>query len=573
MNNLYYSQELESLRKGAVAFAARYPALAPMLARQSSDPDVERVLEGAAYLCGQIRERLDENSPQLIQALLQLSFPQALLPLPSSTLVRFTPGQGVNEPLLVPANTRLAARPVNGVSCVYSTQDDLTILPITISGVSATQPGSGAPARVSLSLRAARPLAPLIPRGLVLHLPGEFDKAAQRFFVLLRQLEGIEVQAGTMRRALPPENLRPYALPMTDSRLPFWRRRNRPYMEMVRVFHLPEQLLFMRLDGLDDCLPPEAAQADIHFLLGKPYHRIPDFDSDSFCLNTITALNIVPAKSEPVVVNHTTMEYPIRPQDAEAQKLEILAVERVESLLPGGTIIRYSPYDAFLRSTDENIFHIRWRTTDTPEKTDCLITPLYGQGGASRLRDQTMSVDLLCCNYDVPDVLRMGDVSLPTDNSPVFADFVNITDPTPMIPRPQKEMNLWLFLAQLRSRLLPSASADLLRAMLELYIYADVAGHELVAANKRRCDAILEFSSSREDRLFRGQIRRGWGLYIKLDPAGFGSMGGMYLFASALDRFLSTFASANNYTRLTVESAGAGERLEWPPRMGESYLL
>ena len=85
----YYREQLQRLREGAGEFARRYPAIAPMLLQESGDPDVERILEGTAWLCAKIHERLDQTAPGLVQSLLRLVFPQAILPVPSATLMRF----------------------------------------------------------------------------------------------------------------------------------------------------------------------------------------------------------------------------------------------------------------------------------------------------------------------------------------------------------------------------------------------------------------------------------------------------------------------------------------------------
>lgn len=90
----YYQRELAILREDAQDFGRRYPALAPMM-QPGADPDVERILEGVAYLCGRIRRRLDQTAPELLQILLRLTFPHAVLPVPSTTLMAFTDRKSV----------------------------------------------------------------------------------------------------------------------------------------------------------------------------------------------------------------------------------------------------------------------------------------------------------------------------------------------------------------------------------------------------------------------------------------------------------------------------------------------
>ena len=78
--NRYYESELNNLKGLAAEFAATHPALAPMLASPSGDPDVERLLEGVAFLTGLTRQKLDDEFPEFIQEIAQVLFPHYLLP-------------------------------------------------------------------------------------------------------------------------------------------------------------------------------------------------------------------------------------------------------------------------------------------------------------------------------------------------------------------------------------------------------------------------------------------------------------------------------------------------------------
>ena len=76
MLNSHYQNELAQLRRLANEFAQTNPALAPLLGIDSaSDPDVERLLEGVAFLTGMVRQRLDDEFPEFIQELANCSTP------------------------------------------------------------------------------------------------------------------------------------------------------------------------------------------------------------------------------------------------------------------------------------------------------------------------------------------------------------------------------------------------------------------------------------------------------------------------------------------------------------------
>ena len=51
--------------------------------------------------------------------------------------------------------------------------------------------------------------------------------------------------------------------------------------------------------------------------------------------------------------------------------------------------------------------------------------------------------------------------------------------------------------------------------------------------------------------------------------------GGVYLFASVLERFLGLYVSMNSFSQLRCREHGRGRRYsgEWPPRAGQKILL
>ena len=69
MKSRYYEAELAYLRDQGREFARAFPSTAGLLAERSDDPDVERLLEGFAFLSSRIRERVDDGMPELAQQL------------------------------------------------------------------------------------------------------------------------------------------------------------------------------------------------------------------------------------------------------------------------------------------------------------------------------------------------------------------------------------------------------------------------------------------------------------------------------------------------------------------------
>ena len=66
---------------------------------------------------------------------------------------------------------------------------------------------------------------------------------------------------------------------------------------------------------------------------------------------------------------------------------------------------------------------------------------------------------------------------------------------------------------------------------------------------------------------------RGTRVEMELDEEQF-SGGGVYLFASVLEKFFALYASMNSFSQLVVRSRQRKEPLaEWPPRAGQSILM
>src|SRR5690625_1362741 len=85
----YYKRELRLLRERAAEFAEEHPALAGLLGGPSADPDVERLLEGVAFLGADIRRELDDDHSELLHGLAQMVCPHLVQPVPSATVMLF----------------------------------------------------------------------------------------------------------------------------------------------------------------------------------------------------------------------------------------------------------------------------------------------------------------------------------------------------------------------------------------------------------------------------------------------------------------------------------------------------
>jgi type VI secretion system protein ImpG len=113
----HYDAELTFIRRMAAEFADAHPKIAGRLrlsADAIDDPHVGRLIEAFAFLTARIRQKLDDEFPELIDALLSTLYPHYLAPIPSMAIVQFVCQQDLAGASQIPAGTELLSEPVDG---------------------------------------------------------------------------------------------------------------------------------------------------------------------------------------------------------------------------------------------------------------------------------------------------------------------------------------------------------------------------------------------------------------------------------------------------------------------------
>src|SRR5438270_8383641 len=142
----YYERELTFIRQFAQDFARTYPAAAGRLLlepNRSADPHVERLIEAFALLTGRIQLKLDDEFPELTEALLNTLYPHYLAPIPSMAVVQFEldaararlPGG-----FAIARGSQLLTQPVGELPCKFRTAYPVTLWPVRLAEARLTPP-------------------------------------------------------------------------------------------------------------------------------------------------------------------------------------------------------------------------------------------------------------------------------------------------------------------------------------------------------------------------------------------------------------------------------------------------
>jgi type VI secretion system protein ImpG len=587
MNNRYYQEELQYLRELGREFAHEHPNLAPMLAEASSDPDVERVLEGVAFLTGAIRERLDDDFPELTQTLLEMTWPHWLQPLPSFSIVEFQhPAKPkVNTTQLVPAGrTELDSVQVDGTTCRFRTCYDVAFQPLRIRDAALEPAGRGA-VRLGFELLGGAKLADLDLEELRLYLHGDLATTTNLYLWLLRHLDRVELRVPEGRRArsavLPAgsDPVRPVGLREHESLTPYPARSFPGYGLLREFFALPQKYLFLDVVGLGALrgLAPES-QFEIVFHFSERPPEGTRVDRERFRLHCTPVANLFRMGAEPLLVSPERTSYMVRAADPAPDHFEVFSVDSVIGLLHGRAARReYRPFFAFRHGLEDGQQPIFYKVTRQPgvgrPNSDCSISFVSLDAQDALPDAETISMELTCTNRTQAESLRPGDIRLHTDSSPEFAEFQNLTPPTRSVLPPLSGELQWHLISHLSLNYLSLASLDALRGVLRAYDLLALYDRQQARSLQNRLDAIRSVESAPEQRLLRGTPLRGTRVELALDEEGFASEGEMYLFASVLEEFLALYVSINSFSHLVVRAVRSGERYEWRPRIGRQIIL
>jgi type VI secretion system protein ImpG len=189
-----FGDELAFLQEVGKDFAAANPTLAPLLADEGGDPDVRRLLEGFAFLTAKLRERMDEDLPELLQDMVAVLAPQLLAPVPPLTTVEWLPRpRALSRAETLPRGTKLRSRPVHGTSCRFMTCYDVQLAPLRLAALTLDEGPRGATLRLRFETTEPLPLGSLGLDRLRLHLSGHLALLRRELLLKLGRHLGLHV--------------------------------------------------------------------------------------------------------------------------------------------------------------------------------------------------------------------------------------------------------------------------------------------------------------------------------------------------------------------------------------------
>jgi type VI secretion system protein ImpG len=571
--NRYYEQELANLRSLAQDFSNANPAIAPMLSGSSNDPDVERLLEGVAFLNGLTLQKLDDELPEIVQSLSELMFPQMLRPIPAATIMQFTPKPGLRETAVIKADTEIASIEIEGTASTFRTIADLVIPPVTLrSAVSAMASDGSKSIKLSFTSNSGDGSLPM-PSGLTLFLGDDYSSAAYLFMLLMNHVSSIKISDDFGTEINSHQSLIFPAFEQILIKSPI---NSLPSFRLLQeYFFMPEKYLFVEIPDLSrykSHLKGNVVHVEICF---NTHNNVQlDLTPNSFLMNVVPAVNLFSHSAEPIVYDHKDYEYRILPEGKIKEHYQIYSVDEVTGFRQGDIDPR--EYQPFIRSvmgtrTDLNFYRLVIKPSVLTNTTDMYLSMIYKPEEVPS--EEVLSINLTCTNDALPQRLMIGDVCHPTSTSPERFSFANIRPVVPKVNPSTGERLLWKTIGNAALNLLMLSSAENLKTLLANYSASANGDHAAHAANTRRIEGLVDMTIHGENRVSRGALVHGQHIKLSCILNNFAGLGDLYLFGCVLDRFLASYSSINAYTRVELFDIISGTTFSWPMRLGTKPLL
>ncbi len=604
----YYDRELAAIRKLAAEFALANPKVAGRLrlsADAVDDPHVERLLEGVAFLAARVQRRLDDDVPELFDALLDLLCPHLLAPVPSMTTVQLLPKPEAKGASRVARGTPLQTQPLRGEALSYRTCQETLLWPLAITKARLTgqplvapvnplAPGAAGVLRLSLQTTAeGLSFADVGLDRLRLHLRGTGLLAVRVLELLCTSTLSIALADGPQDprpTLLPREALQHVGFEAQEAALPSPQRAFSGHRLLSEYFAFPEKFLYLELSGLEArSLVQRSAMLEIFFYLSRgPGELERGLSEENFVIGAAPAINLFTQVAEPVALDGTQSEWRVVPDARRPAAQEVYAVTRVRFSRPEAPVPREVPHFQHLQHEDraaagELAEGMSWMASRRPASavlggTDTYLVLRDPHFDPTAPADGVLSIDTLCCNRDLPSLLLFGGDQLQmkvTDPTAPVAGVECLSPPTPTLRPTLRERTGWRLVSHLAlNHLALTGGEDAARALREMLRLHDLrATPETALALEGLVAVEARAGLARLPGVWPGSFARGPDVSLTFEPQAWVA-GGLYLLAAVLERYLALQVSVNGFVRTSVFLRGrSGPVATWPARSGTRVLL
>lgn len=591
-SNHYFNNELSYLDKLEQYVATEKPQLINQISEKVRDPDAARLLDGIAYLSGNLREQIDRQFPELTNSLVNMLWPAYARPFPSMTAMEYRTEATQKCAIKIAKGQPFVSRPLyiqnelaendedNWHKCQFTQCRDLWILPIQIAQVAQNQDTLD----IHFSLNQLQSLSTVGLEKLCIYLNGLSYTTTQLFYLLNNKVKKAKITTAQRQFSLEHFAVEPIGFHAEDSLLPYPKNSYEGYRLLQEYFCFPEAFMSLSIKGLDN-IPP-ALVSDTFTLSIQFDSDIPEamlITEDCIKINCVPAVNLFGSESEAINLTGKETEYILNKSHKKQDCYDIFSINTIQGLryIPNqrSYITRYTAFESFHHQNNQ----------DNPERTGYYRLKIahhksnYGyQHTLSFVRnneadllncEESISVSMNCTNRTLASSLSSHSIKLDENNviSGVLSAS-NIIKPTKALYPLLGNTLYWSELTNLSINYQSLLSLTALKQILQLYDFK-VTFHQQSARQSQKClDAITNLKTESIEYLYKGLPVRGVKTTLSIHQNAFISEGAMYLFCSVLAQFFTLYTSVNMFHELEVINLDNKEIYLWPAKINQQIL-
>ncbi len=570
----YYESEMRYLREAGKEFAKIHPDRAGQLNLDrvgDRDPYVERLFEGFAFLTGRLRQKIDDDLPELTESLVSLLWPHYLRLIPSLSIIELTPNYSTLSRLeVIPKGLQVQTEPLGptGTKCPFRTTQPVTLQPVKINQV---RLGVHQDGRSIINIRLG--FGELIDfeqvdlSKLRLYLNADAPIASALHHALTHQVSAIQLRYSNQPNEIVhfQGKITPVGFSEEDR---LWLKPDNAfagYQLLLEYFAFREKFMFVDLHGLNIRNVPEGCEyIDIEIVLNQTWPSDMPFNKDNIRLHCVPVINLFDMEADPIVVNQLESEYLLRPLLRQDGHIEIYSVENVEAITRSGRY-SYVPFTSFkhrggmLRhDAPERYYHthVRKGASGLHETWLVLGGKIWDKGQS--LETETLSLRVTGTNGMLPrKTLSNARIQSLSSSQNSISSVRNLCSPTLPCYPPTEDRFHWRVLSHLAPNYLSLINAEVLRGTLALYDWTE---NEL---NRRRLEGIVDVSHRMIKRIEKGMLQRGIEIEVTINSFQFTGEGDVMLFGELLHQFFALYADVNIFTQLVINLLPVGNKIVW----------
>jgi type VI secretion system protein ImpG len=552
----YYEKELTKLHEEANLFSLEFPEHAAALNLEKSkatDPNVQRLLEGCAFLSARIHQMVDEEADHLPEQLIQRLWPQLAEGFPSVCIAQAKPLPGLQKSMILPEGTVLQTGLLGdeNTACQFLTTSSLSIHPISVSGFTLDHTAGEA---LTFSFEANGLLSwdQFDLDTITLYIDTPRIKACGILHLLLSPTSHVKIYAdGRMCKsaelrfssaALSPDRL---LNPNAESGL-------NAQQLVFEAFAFPEKMQCLTLAGLDLCdIPVNTKIVSIEVFNTKVFNSSFSVSKEDIKLFAVPCINRFEHDCEPILLDHKHHRYALTADHAKPQSMQILSLISVE----GMTEVNHLPvhYESLNRVTDYNQPNYTLKT----QAINTEISQVYISFNSIKIQKESISVRAKVSNGHTPRrFIRPGTLRLADRQSASLLEMTNLHQPTAYLPQESAKLTHYL-LQQLRVQVEQIRSAEHLKSLLSLLNRSKSPQFE------KRIASIKALHVQARSMIKRGIFYQVQAFRLDLDETGFTSGSDCFLFGLLIHSFFQASAELATIIETTLICHPSEEEFKW----------